>query len=87
MLWPLFVFYLTVMKIPWTRAILLPLHLWRPAHFPFREEIEDADTDEATDEETEAKETPARVYKGPRVISGPPTMDGLVTSIPTLGSA
>lgn len=32
-------------------------------------EIENTDTDEATDEESEAKETPKKVYRRPRVRS------------------
>jgi hypothetical protein len=43
-------------------------------------EIENTDTGEATGEESEAKETPNKVYRGPRVRS----TNGLVDSVPIL---
>jgi hypothetical protein len=46
-------------------------------------EIENMDTDEATDEESEAKETPKKVYRGSRARSLGST-NGLVDSVPIL---
>jgi hypothetical protein len=46
-------------------------------------EIENMDTDEAIDEESEAKETPKKVYRGSRARSLGST-NGLVDSVPIL---
>jgi hypothetical protein len=44
-------------------------------------EIENTNTDKATGEESEAKETPKKVYRAPRVRSLGST-NGLVDSVP-----
>jgi hypothetical protein len=46
-------------------------------------EIENKNTDKATDEESEAKETPKKAYRAPRVKSLG-SSNGLVDSVPIL---
>jgi hypothetical protein len=81
MLWPLSVFYPTVMEVQWTRVILLLIHIWLPAYFDHPGEIEDTEMDEEKNEDTEAKEPTKKVFKGMRVRSSGEA-NGMVNSVP-----
>jgi hypothetical protein len=81
MLWPLSVFYPTVMEIQWPRVILLLFHTWRPAHFRCPGKVKKQNR--AVDKKKSIKplQPPKKEYRGLRVTSAGET-NGLVNSVP-----